>query len=48
MHRLTRNTACRIRGKAEWWEGAGLLSEKEHGLNSEESGKSQIWPTDDI
>jgi hypothetical protein len=32
--------ACRIRGKAEWWEGAGLFSEEEPRLSSEGSRKS--------
>jgi hypothetical protein len=42
------NTVCRIRGKAEWLERVGLLSEKEPRLNYEESRKSQLWLTDDI
>jgi hypothetical protein len=46
--KYARNTTCRIRGKAEWWERAGLLSEKEPRLNSQESRISQLWPTDDI
>jgi hypothetical protein len=34
--------------QAKWWERGGLLSEKEPRLNSEESRKSQLWPTDNI
>jgi hypothetical protein len=33
---------------AEWWEKVCLLSDKEPMLNSEESRKSPLWPTNDI
>jgi hypothetical protein len=46
--KYARNTAYRIRGKAEWRERVGLLSEKEPSLNSEESTIPQLWLTDDI
>jgi hypothetical protein len=40
MLKYARNTVCKIRGKAEWWERAMLVFVKEPRLNSEESRKS--------
>jgi hypothetical protein len=34
LFKFARSTAHRILGKAEWWEMAGLLFEKEPRLNS--------------
>jgi hypothetical protein len=37
LFKYARNRACGNLGKVEWWERAGLLSEKEPRLNSEET-----------
>jgi hypothetical protein len=38
LFKYARNRACRILGKAEWWERAGLLSERKPGLTLRKAG----------
>jgi hypothetical protein len=45
--KYSRNTACGIRGKAEWWDRCGVLSDKELSLTTRKQ-ISQLWPIDEI